>query len=323
MSAEAVPTEIEPSLARTPPWSGAEVLVVFLFVYLFWPLLVVEGLRVTHFFAHVYGEDLMQQAHARDDNPAHKLAGARVDMWLTVLSLPLQVASVPLLLRARPAQVGLTWLHGGANLRLGFLATLVLTPVVLGIHIGVTALHQTLLHQPVEQHPLTGLWQAIRSWEWVVFVLNAAVAAPVLEELLFRGLLQPWFAGRPAGGLQATGFALLMAVAFRYNRLTQVWGEDWGKVLLELAPAIFVLVMGAVVVLLERHCRTPVPAGIFGTALLFAAAHSGVWPSPVPLLVLGLGLGWLAHRTGSLVAPIVVHALFNGVACVFLWLGLN
>jgi membrane protease YdiL (CAAX protease family) len=93
--------------------------------------------------------------------------------------------------------------------------------------------------------------------------------------------------------------------------------------LLELAPAFFVLVMAPIVVILQQSCRTPVPAGVLGTSLLFAAAHSSVWPSPVPLLVLGLGLGWLAQRTGSLVAPILVHALFNGVGCVLFWWGVK
>jgi membrane protease YdiL (CAAX protease family) len=52
--------------------------------------------------------------------------------------------------------------------------------------------------------------------------------------------------------------------------------------------------------------------------MLFAASHN-VWPTPVPLLLLGLGLGWLASRTQSLVGPIVCHALFNGVACLVLY----
>ena len=33
-----------------------------------------------------------------------------------------------------------------------------------------------------------------------------------------------------------------------------------------------------------------------------------------PLFVLGLGLGWLALRTQSLIGPLFVHALFNAVA---------
>jgi len=57
---------------------------------------------------------------------------------------------------------------------------------------------------------------------------------------------------------------------------------------------------------------------ILGSAILFAAFHS-VWPHQIPLFVLGLGLGWLACRTNSLVGVMVVHALFNGVPCVFLF----
>jgi membrane protease YdiL (CAAX protease family) len=42
------------------------------------------------------------------------------------------------------------------------------------------------------------------------------------------------------------------------------------------------------------------------------------WPNPVPLFVLGLGLGWLAVRTNGVLVPILVHALFNAVSAVFL-----
>ena len=59
---------------------------------------------------------------------------------------------------------------------------------------------------------------------------------------------------------------------------------------------------------------------IYGSAMLFAVFHSSVWPTPIPLFVLGLGLGWLAYRTHSLVGSITVHVLFNSVACLVLGL---
>jgi membrane protease YdiL (CAAX protease family) len=59
---------------------------------------------------------------------------------------------------------------------------------------------------------------------------------------------------------------------------------------------------------------------IYATALLFGAFHAAVWPSPIALFVLGLGLGWLAWRTQSLTGPIFVHALFNAVASAVLLL---
>jgi membrane protease YdiL (CAAX protease family) len=53
---------------------------------------------------------------------------------------------------------------------------------------------------------------------------------------------------------------------------------------------------------------------IVGTAALFANFHANVWPTPVALFVLALGLGWLAYRTQGVVAPTIMHILFNTVA---------
>ena len=70
-------------------------------------------------------------------------------------------------------------------------------------------------------------------------------------------------------------------------------------------------------------CATDVDAtgAIVGSAALFACVHANVWPTPVPLALLALALGWLAMRTQSVIAPIVVHMLFNTVAFVELALG--
>lgn len=56
--------------------------------------------------------------------------------------------------------------------------------------------------------------------------------------------------------------------------------------------------------------------GIVLSALVFAGVHVEVWasaPAIFGLLVLGLWLAAVFHRTGSLVVPIVAHATFNGV----------
>jgi membrane protease YdiL (CAAX protease family) len=52
--------------------------------------------------------------------------------------------------------------------------------------------------------------------------------------------------------------------------------------------------------------------------MIFAAFHSSVWPSPIPLFALGLVLGRLVYRTQSLFAGIILHSLFNTVACIVL-----
>lgn len=51
-------------------------------------------------------------------------------------------------------------------------------------------------------------------------------------------------------------------------------------------------------------------------ALVWAAIHN--WPTPIPLLVLGLALGWVYQRTGSLLAPIGLHMTFNGLSALYL-----
>ena len=62
----------------------------------------------------------------------------------------------------------------------------------------------------------------------------------------------------------------------------------------------------------RRHYRS-----VYVSAAFFGLVHSGVWPSPIPLFFLGLGLGWLAVRTRGVLVPIVVHGLFNAVSAVY------
>ena len=55
----------------------------------------------------------------------------------------------------------------------------------------------------------------------------------------------------------------------------------------------------------------------FGVSFLFALIH-GSMAIFIPLFVLALALTWLYEKTGSLLAPIVVHSLFNAANLVLL-----
>lgn len=58
--------------------------------------------------------------------------------------------------------------------------------------------------------------------------------------------------------------------------------------------------------------RMPVAAAAAVSALLFALSHGlGVI---APIFVLGLGLAWIYARTGTIWAPIVMHAVVNAVS---------
>ena len=62
--------------------------------------------------------------------------------------------------------------------------------------------------------------------------------------------------------------------------------------------------------------RAPTWLAIVLVAILFGSVHPT--PTQVPLALLGLMLGYLFHRTGSLVGPIVLHACFNASSVLFL-----
>jgi uncharacterized protein len=58
--------------------------------------------------------------------------------------------------------------------------------------------------------------------------------------------------------------------------------------------------------------RWGVGAGLLASALTFALAHLSLGEL-APLLVLGLGLGWLRLRTGRLAPCVLMHAFWNGL----------
>ncbi len=69
--------------------------------------------------------------------------------------------------------------------------------------------------------------------------------------------------------------------------------------------------------------RFPSPGGvvaILASALAFGLAHLGQGLAWIPLVILGVALGELARRRGSLLPAILLHGLFNGVSVVLLLL---
>jgi len=112
----------------------------------------------------------------------------------------------------------------------------------------------------------------------------------------------------------------------------QLWGDPGGSnPLLDLvlrsqsAPALACFALTAMVLAplfeetLFRGVLLPVvgrdlgPAwGVFVSALVFAVAHLSLGELP-PLLMLGLGLGWLRWSGGRLSSCVLMHGLWNGL----------
>lgn len=359
------------------PWSGAEVFLAVVLYYI-WPSVIAASLDMRGFSTGSDG----------------------LDAFLSyTLAVPFWVASVLLLFGAgsdtRPYQLGLHGHRLGANVLLGVIAWLAATPLVYLIH----QLTMWTLDTK-DEHPLQRIARTPHLGAAVLVILSAVVAAPLAEELLFRGVLQPWLARRRWGGALAVGLALLVAYigawssaqsdlgessrayredegrpvvesgvlerqgqevvlipddgsgprtfrfvpdysprlleryVGRHVRITGKEGLSWvipGRLvvldrdeLAELTPALFVLLVAPMVWVVPPLVRRWLPdvnatCAILGTALLFSAVHP-VWPSPVPLLALAVVLGFLAYRTQSLVPSLVLHALFNAVACFLVFL---
>lgn len=157
---------------------------------------------------------------------------------------------------ATATDLGFAWDRPVDDLRLavGGLA-LVLAPLL--------ALAATLDRLVPYEHPVIEFLALHRDARAVGLVLaSAVVAAPLVEELFFRRILQGWLEAR-----------------------------------LPEADGTLAIVI---------------------SAAAFALAHQGQGLAFVPLFPLGLVLGFIARRTGSIVPCILLHALFNAVSVALL-----
>jgi membrane protease YdiL (CAAX protease family) len=174
------------------------------------------------------------------------------------------------------------------------------------------------LPNELTKHPLVEML-ATSDPDVIVLVLAtvmAVVAAPIGEEIAFRLLLQGWLekwedrrlgwrnpplAEPPLGEKLDPGAGLETT-----SHVTEV--EVIELVPIEVEPPK--VGVGGL-----PYGWTPI---IF-SSMLFAAAHIGYGPEPIPLFVLALVLGYVYQRTHRIIPCIVAHALFNLLSMVALW----
>jgi membrane protease YdiL (CAAX protease family) len=155
---------------------------------------------------------------------------------------------------------GLRFATAPKDLGYAFLTLLALWPLIMAA-LGLTIRVTTLLYGKEYQIPQHEALKLITEYPavplQVILAIVAVGVAPIVEEMLFRGLFQ--------------------------TMIRSHTGRPWLAIVL--------------------------------TALLFATIHADMshWP---PLFVLALGLGYAYERSGSLLRPIFMHALFNGISVV-------
>ncbi|MCZ2342421.1 MAG: CPBP family intramembrane metalloprotease [Bacteroidales bacterium] len=161
-------------------------------------------------------------------------------------------------------------------------------------------------------HPFSQLMQSEAGPGTLLLLgLLACVLAPLVEEFLFRGVLFDWSVQRQRHSWVILTFAILLTLAS-------------GQIYAVLFLGILCVAYGGWEKTTRRiGCRTPsrITNTVYATSALFAAVHSGVWPSPIPLFALGLFLGTLRARTGGIAAGVALHGLFNAVSYVYLLRG--
>src|SRR5205823_6630267 len=105
---------------------------------------------------------------------------------------------------------------------------------------------------------------------------------PVVEELLFRGVLLSWLERHQGGSDLVMAVAGAIAVPLLLSKWGTLRAGDWTV----LAPALFVVVMVPGYVWVRRKQRTPAGTAVYAASMLFAMFHQEVWPSPIALFVL-------------------------------------
>ena len=255
--------------------------------------------------------------------------------------------------RARLRDLGLSLAGWRRQAAVGIVAVLFLLPIVYGVQAACVT-YLEVPDREARRHPVEKMLREDPSGgvAYLAF-LTAVVVAPAFEELLFRGIIQSWLVkalnrfGRreapapakrpdapsaPAKTFQVGSMAPNAMVdpdLDRHSIDNGYWvpAEDLripdGQEITEQAKPDEVLNPSAdpndsspnTSKLLEQP-RSPILTGlaIVLTSLFFAALHAPQWPAPIALFLLSLGLGVVYLRTGSLLATICMHAIFNGIS---------
>jgi membrane protease YdiL (CAAX protease family) len=245
-------------------------------------------------------------------------------MFVVSLINVVLLLTIPVLLwltsRARLSDLGLARRNLAHQILVGAAAFFVVSPFVYTLN----AL-AVLIWKP-ESHPLEKMVRNELSMGIAeLAVLSAVILAPATEELIFRGVIQRWLSRvlNPQMDDEIVFEELSESLETPIHERNVAELETAQESSNELAAR-------------PDEVATPAPPRpirelairlrplqiqpIVMTSLLFAAVHYPQWPAPLGIFVLSLGLGYVAQQSGSLLAAMVMHSLFNGLGTLLLFM---
>jgi membrane protease YdiL (CAAX protease family) len=235
---------------RPGTWTGHDVFLAFC-VFVGFPGVIVMVLTEAGTFTPLIGPAPDSDAPAK----VHAVYTLRAQTISSPLSLAVTLGILFAILFARsgcrPHHLGLSWARWQANLGLGLLAFIVSTPIVLTIYFAASLLVQLAI--PTRAHPLAELGKdSVFDWEWFFIAFHVTVAAPVLEETVFRGVLQGWLRRASLAGHVGVVTVTLMVAA------KDTWYHTPEKDLqvFDLSPFVFAAILaGAYIIWLVCLAR--------------------------------------------------------------------
>ena len=222
----------------------------------------------------------------------------------------------------------ITWLQMGWSLRslprdlaMGLGALVLFAPPIM-IVMGLA----TFLLKEKYDHPIIAIVNA-NPWLIGYAFLMAVIAAPLFEEFFFRVILQGFLQAIAAGRISARsilfGRPAVPVFASHPENLQALPASDVSSSYTnEITPYAIGSSLNAERESLAGENASPMPAtGLVATwwpiltsSTLFGLAHFSYGVSWIPLILLGIVLGWLYHLTQRIWPCVVLHMAFNSIS---------
>lgn len=190
----------------------------------------------------------------------------------------------------RVSAMGLDARRWRADVRLGVIWFFLIIPPVLLVQMLLS------LWIPYSHGTINNLKESQSALPIFAAWFSAVLCAPIVEEVLYRGVLQAWI--QRLGNTEFADFGPI------------IYGGDFSD---DKTPrAESEVLVGEALAEKQLYFDSKLRwSPIFVPALLFAALHIGQGAAPIALFLLAIGLGYLYRQTGSIVPGLIVHVLLN------------